>query len=254
MAACIAPAALFADATPADDVKAAVKKLTDASGYSWKTTVTMPENSRFRPGPTEGKTEKDGYTCVSMTMREDSKLEGIMKGDKVAVKGQDGAWKTPEEMAAARSAEGGNGGGGGGERRGPGRGFGGGRMFQNYKTPAAQADELAGKAKDLKKADDAVSGDLPEDAVKQLLSFGGRGRDGGNSGNGPDIKDAKGSVKFWLKDGALAKMELKVSGSMSFNGNDRSLERTTTTEISGVGSTKVEVPEEAKKKLEGAAK
>lgn len=253
VAAFIAPAALYADATPADDVKAAVKKLTEASGYSWKTTTTVPDsgNNRFRPGPVEGKTEKDGYTCIAFSGREDSKIEGIMKGDKVAVKGQDGAWKTPEEMAAGRGDGAGGGGGGNGERRGPGRGFGG-RMFQNVKAPAAQAEDLAGKAKDLKKADDAISGDLPEDAVKQMLTFGGRG--GRDGGNGPEIKDPKGSVKFWVKEGALAKMEVHVSGSMSFNGNDRAVDRTTTTEISGVGSTKVEVPEEAKKKLEGAAK
>ena len=64
-----------------------------------------------------------------------------------------------------------------------------------------------------------------------------------------EIKDAKGSAKFWIKDGVLAKYEFKVTGSMNFNGNDIDVDRTTTVEIKDVGSTKVEVPEGAKKKL-----
>jgi hypothetical protein len=47
----------------------------------------------------------------------------------------------------------------------------------------------------------------------------------------------------------LTKYEFKVSGKMDFNGNEIDLDRTTTTEIKDVGTTKVEVPEGAKKKL-----
>jgi hypothetical protein len=36
---------------------------------------------------------------------------------------------------------------------------------------------------------------------------------------------------------------------VSFNGNDRDVDRTTTVEIKDVNSTKIEVPDEAKKKL-----
>ena len=59
----------------------------------------------------------------------------------------------------------------------------------------------------------------------------------------------KGSVKFWLKEGALSKYELKVTGKVEVNGNERDLDRATTTEIKEVGTTKVNVPEAAKKKL-----
>ena len=47
----------------------------------------------------------------------------------------------------------------------------------------------------------------------------------------------------------LAKYEFKVSGKVTFNGNDRDVERTTTVEIKDIGSTRVDVPEAAKKKL-----
>ena len=65
----------------------------------------------------------------------------------------------------------------------------------------------------------------------------------------PEIKNAKGTAKFWVKDCVLSKYEYKVTGSMNFNGNDVDMDRTTTTEIKDVGTTKVVVPEAAKKKL-----
>jgi len=64
----------------------------------------------------------------------------------------------------------------------------------------------------------------------------------------PSVSDPKGSVKFCVKDGVLAKCEFKVSGKVTFNGNERDGDRTATVEIKEVGSTKLEVPEEAKKK------
>ena len=59
-----------------------------------------------------------------------------------------------------------------------------------------------------------------------------------------------GSVTFWVTDGKLVKYEFHVSGTISFNGNDRDIDRTTTVVISDVGTTKISVPDEAKKKLE----
>jgi len=85
---------------------------------------------------------------------------------------------------------------------------------------------------------------LTEEGAKSLLTFGPP-----RGGNAPEISGAKGSVKFWVKDGALSKIQFNVQGKLSFNGNDRDVDRTTTVEIKDVGSTKVDVPEDAKKKL-----
>jgi hypothetical protein len=52
-----------------------------------------------------------------------------------------------------------------------------------------------------------------------------------------------------VKDGAVSKLEYDLQGSINFNGQDRDIDRTTTIEIKDVGSAKVQVPEEAKKKL-----
>jgi hypothetical protein len=238
-----APAA-FAETAPADEVKAAVKKLSEAANYSWTTTTSVPEGARFRPGPSTGKTNKEGFSWLTSTMG-DRTTESIVKAGKSVTKG-DAGWQTPEERRAAREAGGGGGGGGGGEGRGGRGGFGAGRNLENFKTPAQQAEDLVGKVKELKKDGDALQGELTEEAVKGLLAMGGRRRDGSEA---PAPTDAKGTVKFWLKDGALAKMETQVSGKLSFNGNEMNLDRTTTTEIKDVGTTALELPEDAKKKL-----
>ncbi len=256
LAFCAAP--LLLAEGPADDVKAAAKKLAEADNYAWKQTTSMGQNSRFNPGATEGKAQKDGLVCLTTT-RGETTMTTLIKNGKSVTKGQEGTWRTPEESAAARRGNGGGEGGQGGDRRGRGAGnFG--RMYQNFKAPAAQAEELAGKVGELKKTEDSITGALTEEAAKEMLSFGGRGprRDGqggqgGGERQGPQVSNPKGTVTFWLKDGALAKMEVKVSGSMSFNGEDREIERTTTTEISGVGSSKIDAPEEAVKKLDAPA-
>jgi hypothetical protein len=212
-------------ADPKDDIANAAKKLGKES-YSWKTTT---ESGNFGSSA-EGKTDKDGLVFLSMKFG-DNTTEAYLQSGKGAVKSGDNGWESLSEVSA-------NAGDQPGARRFMAR------MFQNFKAPAVQAAELADKCKELKKDNAAYSGDLTEDAAKDFISFGGR-----RTGNAPEPKNAKGSVKFWLKDGALTKYELKLSGIVNMNGDDRDIERTTTVEIKDVGTTKVEVPEEAKKKL-----
>jgi len=222
----LAGSIIAADSNPRDDVTSAAKKLGEKPNYSWKTTVVVPESAQFKPGPSEGQTEKAGLTHVTMSFG-DNTTQAVLKGDKAAVTNREGEWQS---LADLDNAE------------GPGRflGF----FVRNIKTPAVQAADLAAAAKDLKKEGDAYSGDLTEEGAKTLLTFRPRG-----GGDGPTVSNAKGSVKFWLKDGELSKYEFKVTGKVSFNGNDRDVDRATTVEIKDVGTTKVNVPEEAKKKL-----
>jgi hypothetical protein len=212
---------------PKDAVTSAAKKLADKDNYSWKQTTENAGGGGFGAGKLEGKTEKGGYTWLSMSMR-DNTIQAVKKGEKGALKGEEG-WKS---VSDALSGD-------------PGPATFIARRIQNYKTPAAQVEDLAGKVKELKQDGDAFSGDLTEDGAKSQLMFGGRA-----GGNGPDISGAQGSVKVWAKDGVLTKYEIKVKGKVSFNGNDRDVDRTTTVEIKDIGSTKIDVPDEAKKKME----
>lgn len=219
---------LAADSGPKDDATAAAKKLADTS-YSWKMTLDLGPNSQFQPGPTEGKTEKDGYTSLSSTFQDNTSL-GLAKEKKVVVKTDEG-WKTAEEI--------GDGGGGFDPNVFMAR------RMQNLKAPAAEIQDIISKTGELKKDGDVISGDLTKEGAESMLTFG-FGRRGGNR---PPPKDAKGSVKIWIKDGQISKYETKVSGKVDRNGDEQEIERTTTTEIKDVGKTKIEVPDDAKKKL-----
>ena len=258
----VAGSAVVAMADAKDDVSAAATKLSDASSYSWKQTSEAAGGGGGGrgPGPVEGKTEKGGFTVLSMT-RGDVTSQVVIKGDKVAMTNRDGEWQSGAEMAAAAAAQQPDPNAqGGGRRRGRGNQA---AMYQNYKLPAENATDLASKAKSLSSADGAVTGELTEDGAKSLMMGGGRGgRRGGGAGgaggnagaggggNGPQIANAKATVKFWMKDGVLSKYETHITGTMSRGGNDVDIDRTTTVEIADVGSTKVEVPDGAKKKFE----
>jgi hypothetical protein len=213
-----------------DDVTSATKKLADADGYSWTSTMVSPQ---FKPGPTHGKTEKDGLVWQSFTMR-DNTVETFAKDGKGAIKTEDG-WQSLEDAA---KDDGGGGGGGFNIKR-----FLATRM-KTFKAPAAQAEEIIGKTKDITKTDDTYAGDLTEEGAKSLMTLRRRG------GEGPAISNAKGTVKFWIKDGVLTKYETKVTGTMKDqNGDDTDIDRTTTVEIKDVGATKITVPDEAKSKM-----
>ena len=220
--------ALPARADAKGDVESAAKKLADASGYAWTSTT----EGGFGGGTSEGKAEKDGFTRVSMTFANNT-VEVVKKGDKGAVKMEDG-WKSFDEAAEA-----------GGEQGQPNRGRFIAIMLRSYKAPAAVIQQLVSNAREIKPsgAGEALQAELTEAGAKEMLSF--RGRQGGE---GPAISGAKGTAKFWLKDGTVAKVEYNLQGSMSFNGQDRDIDRTVTIEIKDVGTAKVEVPEEAKKK------
>lgn len=227
----LAAGSIFAaDASPKDDVMAAAVALGKQANYSWHSAVTSPGGGGRFNGPTDGKTEKGGSTWLSMT-RGDNTTEAVLQGGKGAAKTPDNGWQSLEEL----SKDDGNGG------FNPNMFLA--RTLQNYKTPDAQVTNLVDKVKELTKADDVYAGDLTEDGAKALLTLGRPGA------NGPTVSNAKGSAKFWLKDGALTKYEFKVSGTVSFNGNDRDVDRTTTVEIKDVGTTKIEIPDDAKKKL-----
>jgi hypothetical protein len=218
-----------ADTSPKDDVINAAKKLADKNNYSWETTVTNVNGNGFRFGPTEGKIEKDGTTWFSMMMNDDT-TEVVMQGGKTAVKTPDNGWQSQAEATE------------GSDQPGPAMFLA--RLLQNFKAPPAQAEDLAANAKEIKKDGDAYASDLTENGAKDLLSWRRS-----NDNNGPTVSNAKGSVKFWVKDGVLTKYEFNLQGSVSFNGNDFDVNRTTTVEFKDVGSTKITVPAEAEKKL-----
>ncbi len=220
----------------ADDVKSAARKLADAASYSW-TATTEIEGGQWTPAPVQGKAIKGGAAVIT-SEREGTTTTAVLQGTQ-GVASTDEGWKTAEEL---RSAAGGGGGGGG--NRGGMRAA---ALLRNP-LPAASVTQLVEKSKDLKAGEAGViAGELSDAGAKEFALMGRGGRAGGPTP--PEPKNAKGSVQFWLKEGQVQKIRLKVSATMTVNGEDRDMVRTTTWEIRDVGTTTVEIPAEAKKRL-----
>lgn len=220
---------LMADDSAQTDVNNAAQALASQPSYTWNTTVVVPPDAQFQPAPTEGKIA-NGVVSVSTSMMGND-LKYVIKGDKAAILSQDNGWQSLDELTN--------------DDQGPGRFLVG--MIRNFRAPAAQATNLLASAKDLAKDGDAYSSDMTDAGAKSMLMFRRRG---GDDGGGPTVSNAKGSMKFWISNGVLSKYEFKVSGTVSFNGNDRDVDRDTTVTITGIGSTTVDVPDDAKKKLQ----
>lgn len=218
-------------AEPKADVAAALSKLNDKSSYSW-TTTTEIEGGQFTPAPMHGKTEKAGFTHISMKFGE-NEIDTFFKGTNFVTKTQDG-WRSSAELAANPP------GGGGGGGRG---GFG--RMFANQRTAYSQATNILAKAKEVKAADGKFTVEFTPEGAAELASLGGFRRP-----DAPAPKNASASAVFWLKDGLLSKYELKTKSTITTpDGEERTMGRTSTVEIKDVDATKVELPAEAKSKL-----
>jgi hypothetical protein len=212
---------LAAQAGPADDVTGAAKKLGSGSGYSWHSTTVVPADSRFKPGPTDGKTA-GGLTHLTIVFG-DNTTEIYMKGTNAVLTNPDGGWETLATLAS--------------DDQGPGRFMAG--YIQNFKAPSAQVADLAAGTSNLALTNDAYAGDLTADAAKKLLTL----RRGGNS----TVSNPSGTVSFWVKDGQLTKYEFHVKGSVTFGGNDITVDRDTTVELKDVGATTIAVPDDVKK-------
>src|SRR5438552_11703712 len=85
----LAGSLLAAETSAKEEVTNAAKKLGEKPNYSWKTTVVVPESAQFKPGPSDGKTEKDGFTHLKMSFGGNN-TELVKKGDKAAFTNRDG--------------------------------------------------------------------------------------------------------------------------------------------------------------------
>ena len=201
-----AASAIAAESTPADQVKAAARSLSAQKNYAWVSTPrSEAASANWRQGPTYGQTEKDGYTYFKFELG-DNTIEGAFKGAKRAIKLRD-SWESSEELVDDRAWI--------GER------------LKAFQSPAGEAEQLAASTTKLEKqADNTLSGSLTEERIKDILLMGRR----------PETppKDIKGTVRFWLKDGALTKYEFNVQGKVSGReGQEFEVNRTTTVEVKG---------------------
>jgi hypothetical protein len=170
-----------------DDVKSAAQKLGGSDNYSWTTTMESAA-IQSRPQPrqnTKGRPRLARYDDAGQHHR--SLRQGRQRRSqnrrRLAVVGPDAAKEdggggfNPSRFMVMR--------------------------LRNFKAPAVQAEEIAGNTKDLTKTGDVYAGDLTEEGAKNLIDLWPSRR----PGTAPAISNAKGSVKFWIKDGVITKYQ-----------------------------------------------
>jgi hypothetical protein len=267
-------------AGPADSAIVAAMKIPEAPNYSWRAEVVDDARSYEIVGATDRATD---YSLVTLPLPSNSPSRRGPGGSRgptssvatVAFKGAvqyvvqvDEGWKRPDELPTSGSGRRGGGPGGppgsgrppgaGGPpgSSGRGRGPGGGETgkpaaYSNLQNSLSRPHEEIGVivagASDFKSEGGVVSGKLTEIAAALLLVRPGQ----------KDIEPrrASGTFRFWIQEGVLVKYETQLEGVLSVlaNGERRevTVNQTTTTTLSQIGTTTVDIPAEAKKKLGG---
>ncbi|HZE98384.1 MAG TPA: hypothetical protein VE981_15235 [Planctomycetota bacterium] len=204
----------------ADDVealKAAVSKLAEASGYSWTHTLVNPKN---RTG-VEGKTQKEGATWV-VSKGTSGTNEWVRKGDRRVLKTAEG-WKT---TTTADSGD----------------------VFRPQAPPTETALGFIAAIKEVKAgAAGFYSGELLEAQTKEIIHPGGS-----KPPESGGIANAKGTIKFWVKDGVLTRLEARLTGHSTVGKSKMEIDhdKNITIEVKDIGSVKIDLPAEAAKLLE----
>jgi hypothetical protein len=216
-----------AESSPQDKIISATKQLGAKPNYTWTTTTKEGDGSPGRVGPIDGKADKTGLTYLSFSIG-GIPVKVFMNGQKGAAKALEG-WQTFDEIAqtsgtAAAVV----------------------RYLRSYKAPCVESATLSEKVKEVKETEGMLSGELKEDAAKELLEQGARRREGQEP---PKIAKPKGSVKFWIQNGAVSKYEVNIQGKVTAGDSESDVNRTTTVEIKDAGATKLDLPVEAKQKM-----
>ncbi len=229
-------------ADPKEELAAATRKVVDAGNYSWKQTMETFAGSRsgFVQETQEGQALKNGLTHMTLSSA-NAVVEALRKGTNGVLKEQTGDWQTYREVAAANVNA--------GSQVAL-------RLATQAVVPMSQVADLMTKVKDLSLSNGVFAGDFTADAARPLLGrvtdmIRGGGMNGGGGGNTPTVSDAIGTVKFWVAEGGLNKYELSIRANVSYYGGRKTeVGRITTVEFKEVGTTKINAPADALKKID----
>ncbi len=229
----------IACAAPTDQAIVAAMKIVEAPNYTW--VCSVPSAGRTLV-VREGKSEKDGFTLVTFVEPQSPMLRQIARlNDGVATavfRGADNfvfqtsdGWKTGSELPPL-----------GPRRRGS---TGGSDYWISLQVPHEELEIIIGSYTELHVVLGGVAGTLSEDGARQLLG----------SMKAPAVT-ATGSFVLGIVDGVLTKYAVDLSGTVLTGPPGEEKEsppqrRVLITELTLVGRTVVNVPDEAKRKLGG---
>lgn len=221
-------------AEPVDVLKAAVEKLARGTNYTWTTTFTFPD-APIHPGPINGQIDASGYILLNQHIGRGD-FEAVIKDGLGIIKLPVG-WLSGAEIAAGNppgainpavlvSS-----------------------VLFNIRKPDVEAAELLKVGTVFTVDDKGVYTEyLKEDAAATLIRNGITGRPNPVA---PPLKEAKGTIKFWIDGGAINKYEINLQAKLppSAHNNAVDFKPTTTVVITNIGATKVVVPAAALQKF-----
>ncbi|KAA5537993.1 arabinan endo-1,5-alpha-L-arabinosidase [Roseiconus nitratireducens] len=210
------------DDTLAKKLTTAIERLDQQGSYRWTTDVLVPEETRFRPGRTEGTTTRGGVTHVSTSFGPRS-MHVVIDGEKAAVTNRDGRWETILLSDQGYSSQ----------------GFVA-SMARGVKTPAEEARTLVESLTSLQEEGNVIVATLSAESAKDQLTTR-RGAD--------TIRDVKGTVRFWINDGLLTKYAVRVEGQIVNEDQTQVTWREATVAVTDVGEAKLELPSGARDAL-----
>ena len=183
----------------------------------------------------EGKSDGNGLTFVSVVLTNRT-VQGYVLGNKAYVTSAQRSWKAEPLLAKGES---------------PGALMT--RLVRSVTPPSQEIDLLLSHKEKIEKNGDVFSGDLPESVAKKL--FEGSERRSGKAEAAErkavrkEANAARGNVTLWTKEGVVTKYEIRLIGKIDLDGKEAEVMRTRTIEIKDIGTTKIDVPEKARRKL-----
>jgi hypothetical protein len=210
------------------EVSSALQAVSSFSSYGWSAMIAS--NDGAPEIACDGKSEKDGFSALTVRFG-DRTIEGYMLGNHAFVTSPDTKWKDIPEMKPGESPT-----------------IFMDRMLRALKLPAIEIAELTRRSTNLREANGVLTGDLDEEAAKELLQ-----RPRGRAAKDESPSQAKGSLKVWTTNGLVSKYQYTLSGKQPRDGREVDLARTVTVEIKDVGTTTVIVPDRIKEKLKAKA-
>ncbi len=268
-------------AGPTEAAILAAMRLSEQSNYSWVATIS----DDARTYDIDGKTTRGGFTRVKMPVINsirrrlgrsvtDTQIELIFRGNVTCVIESDEGWVRPEELPpppetdleferivsptgpiglpGSRPGSGGLPKGAGGRKRGSGSGDRDEhpRGYSNLQLAISHPHEelavIVGSHQEFKPEGDVVSGSLTDLGAQLLLV-----RDGQK-----EITPvrAAGTFKLWIRDGMVSKYQVRLQGVLTVEtpAGRRQIEvhQSTDTVLKDIGTTKFDVPPQARTKLE----
>ncbi len=248
-------------AGPTEQVVVAAMHLSDQPNYSWVTSVSDDARSY----EVMGQTERGGFTRVKMPVVNsirrrlgrsitDTQIEAVFKGNVHCVFNTDEGWKTIDELPPPEAlAESGD---------APlttitrlrgsllPRPEEGEKAYSNLQLSICHPHEELGiivtSHTDLQVDGDVATGKLNDLGAQLLLVHDGQ----------PELTplSGTGTFKLWMRDGAVVRYRISLEGVIAVDTaggarRDIRVRQTMDTTLKAVGETKVDVPDEARRKL-----